>query len=64
MGSELAPVVCPQGHRQAIRLVGEEAVRLRPFLSFRCPTCKAIFAGRVVAYVVVSATHLTVARET
>ena len=64
MDAGLAPVVCPQGHRQAIRLLGEEAARLRPFLSFRCPRCRGIFAGRVVVQVVVSATLLTVARET
>ncbi len=64
MGGELAPVVCPLGHRQPIRLVAEEAARLRPFLSFRCPRCRDIFAGRVVVQVIVSATLLTVARET
>jgi hypothetical protein len=60
MGERLAPVECPQGHRQPLRLPLTE--RHVP-ISVMCRACGEIHQGHLVVRIVASATFLTIARD-
>jgi hypothetical protein len=60
MGAELAPVECPEGHRQPIRLpIGVPHIPI----SVRCRVCAEIHTGYLVVRIVHAATFLTIARD-